>query len=421
MSEPEIRIVIPASNEESRISSTIREYCEHFEGRARIVVVANGCQDGTERIVGALQGRYPNLALITINARIGKGGAVRAGFFSGVEVLVGFADADGSTSAREFDRLITRLREFEADGVIGSRWIRGAMMQRPQPALRRIASRIFNGMVRVLFGLPFRDTQCGAKVFRRSAIEKVLPQLEVSNFAFDVDLLYRLRKAGCVVIEMPIAWAEGFEASKVRLLSASGSMLLAIVRLRLRDSLLARIPFFEYIARRSLIPVRESFHLLVLGARRQGDRSVEKYVEELARAWQDSGHTVQWIQTSDIVRRIRVTIWYALFGRHEYDAVLELASGLPYLIPAFSVKPRALLVSDPWDTGRRSARAYGLLYTGVRRIVTNDVSAAADRAREILVEIKRQGLYVALFDYEDGNWSINYTDSTSGIMKRQQL
>src|SRR6266404_2702171 len=98
MSEPEIRIVVPASNEESRISTTIREYCEHFGDRARVVVVANGCEDGTEHVVKTLQERYTNLALITINARIGKGGAVRAGFSSGLEPLVGFTDADGSTS-----------------------------------------------------------------------------------------------------------------------------------------------------------------------------------------------------------------------------------------------------------------------------------------------------------------------------------
>jgi len=244
MTEPEIRIVVPASNEEGRISTTVREYCEHFGARARIVVVANGCEDGTERVVTALQERYPNLALIAISARIGKGGAVRAGFSSGVETLVGFTDADGSTSAREFDRLITRLREFEADGVIGSRWLSASLVQRPQPALRRLASRIFNGIVRLLFGLPFRDTQCGAKVFRRGAIEKIFSQLEVANFAFDVDLLYRLQKAGCSVIETPIAWSEHFTASKVRLLSASFSMLLAILRLRLRDSLLARVPLF---------------------------------------------------------------------------------------------------------------------------------------------------------------------------------
>lgn len=420
MTEPEIRIVVPASNEESRISSTIREYCEHFGDRARVVVVANGCEDGTESIVSALQERYANLALIAINARIGKGGAVRAGFSSGVEPFVGFTDADGSTSAREFDRLITRLREFEADGIIGSRWMRGALMQRPQPPIRRVASRIFNGIVRLLFGLPYRDTQCGAKIFRRGAIEKVFSSLEVSNFAFDVDLLYRLQKAGCTVIESPIAWAEK-SASQVRLASASVSMLAAIVRLRLRDSLVARVPFFEYLGRRSLIPVRESFRLLVLGARRQGESNADKYTEELARDWQDAGHTVQWVQTSNLLRRAPVTIWYALFGRHEYDAVIELPSVLPYFIPALSVKPRWLLEHGGFDAGSWSAEVYRRFYRHVPRVVCDDVSTARDQARAMLKEIKSQGLYVALFDYQDGNWSINFTDTVSRVPKRQQL
>ncbi len=419
--EPLVRIVVPASNEEERISSTIREYCEHFGERARIVVVANGCDDGTERVVVALQERYSNLALISITGRIGKGGAVRAGFSSGVEPLLGFADADGSTNPREFDRLITSLREFEADGVIGSRWMRGAVMQRPQLLVRRIASRVFNGVVRLLFGLRYRDTQCGAKVFRRSAIDKVFSRLEISNFAFDVDLLYQLRRAGCTVIESPIAWTETFTASKVRLLAASYAMLVAVVRLRLRDTLASRIPFFEYLGRRSLIPVRDSFRLLIFGAEREGPRAVDKYVDELALHWQAHGHDVQWIRASTISTRGRISLWYALFGRSEFDAIVEVASPLPYFLPALSVKPKYLVVNDPWDVGARSAAMYRRFYGKVPRVEAGDALSAAGQAQAIVDDVKSSGMYLALFDRLDGNWSINFTDLASRTAKRQQL
>lgn len=419
MSTPEVRIVIPACNEEERISSTIREYCEHFGDRARIVVVANGCEDGTEQVVESFQQRYPNLALIAINARIGKGGAVRAGFSSGVESLVGFTDADGSTSPREFDRLVAHLREFEADGVIGSRWMHGAIMQRPQPLMRRIASRIFNGLVRVLFRLPYRDTQCGAKVFTRQAIEQIFPQLEVSNFAFDVDLLYRLRKAQRAVLESPIIWAENFQASTVRLATASWSMLFAILRLRLRDSLFGHVPFFEYVARRSVIPVKESFHLLVLGTLKEHPRDVDDYTEQMALGWGDAGHSVQWLQTSNFWWRLRIAVWYALFGRREFDAVIEVASGIPYFIPAFSVKPCFLVVARRMKPESTSARLYRRWYSRVPRI-TGDRSPAVE-ARAIIAQIKSSGLYVALFDRQDGNWSLTVTGTQPSPAKHEQL
>jgi len=408
-----MRIVVPASNEESRIANTVVEYCQHFGHRARVVVVANGCEDETERIVLMLQQRFENLALISINAKIGKGGAVRVGFLSGVEPLVGFTDADGSTSAREFDRLMTHLREFEADGIIGSRWLKGAVMQRPQPLSRRIASRVFNAVVRVLFGLRYRDTQCGAKIFVRSAIERVFPHLEVSNFAFDVDLLYQLNRKGCTVIEWPIAWSESFKASQVRLLSASCSMLLAIIRLRLRDSLLARIAFFDYLARRSVIPVRHSCRSLILVVRSQ-------FADELARHWQEGGHTVEWIMASGFRSRLRVLVWYVFFGRREYDAVIEVPSTVPYLIPAFSIKPRFLI--EFRNSPPRLARSiYRRWYRRVRRISADDDIAAREHADNALQAIKASGMYLALFDRQDGNWSITFTDNKSHTTKRQQL
>ncbi len=417
MSEPQIRIVIPASNEEARISTTIREYCEHFGARARVVVVANGCSDRTEEIVEALQTRYANLALISIGARIGKGGAVRAGFSSGIEPLLGFTDADGSTSAREFDRLITSLREFEVDGIIGSRWTRGAIMQRRQPLVRRIASRVFNGLVRVFFGLPYRDTQCGAKIFQRGAIVKVLPRLEISNFAFDVDLLYQLRRAGCSVLESPIAWSESFTASKVRLFGASCSMLLAIVLLRVRDSLLSQIAPFEYLGRRSLIPVCDAFTLLILTARQPHGRAVDGYVNELAERWQTLGHTVHWLHMDGWAARLKVLLWYALFGRREYDALVEVASSRPYFIPAFSMKPAFLILSSDRPA---PSKFYKRCYGAVQKIVPGN-SPAPDRADAIVQQIKSRGLYVAVFDRADGNWSINYTDSESRVARRQKL
>jgi hypothetical protein len=72
--------------------------------------------------------------------------------------------------------------------------------------LRRFESRAFNLIIRLLFGLHFHDTQCGAKVFRKSAVDSVLPQMVSSGFEFDVELLWRLKQGGYSVREVPIKW-----------------------------------------------------------------------------------------------------------------------------------------------------------------------------------------------------------------------
>jgi hypothetical protein len=127
--------------------------------------------------------------------------------------LVGYFDADGSTSIEEMKRLFLSLAAV--DGAIGSRWIPGSTLKVRQSVLRQLESRAFNLLIRVLFGLTYHDTQCGAKVFKKSAIDAVLPMMISRGFEFDVELLWRLRGAGYMVAEVPIEWQNKVD-SRVR-------------------------------------------------------------------------------------------------------------------------------------------------------------------------------------------------------------
>ena len=64
----------------------------------------------------------------------------------------------------------------DADGVIGSRYVPGSKVTTPQGLFRRLESRTFNLIIRLLFGLPYNDTQCGAKVFKKVPLDLVLPE-----------------------------------------------------------------------------------------------------------------------------------------------------------------------------------------------------------------------------------------------------
>ena len=106
-------------------------------------------------------------------------------------------------------------------------------MRPRQPLLRRLTSRVFNLLVvPTLLGYSFTDTQCGAKLMTREAVKRVLPKLGVTRWAFDVDLLFQLRRAGFEVVEIPSVWHD-VSGSRVKVIRASAEMLIALARLRL--------------------------------------------------------------------------------------------------------------------------------------------------------------------------------------------
>ncbi len=98
--------------------------------------------------------------------------------------------------------------------------------------MRRVQSRVFNILIRILFGLPYADTQCGAKAFRRELIDSILNTVESTGFEFDVELLWRARNAGYDVIELPISWSDR-GGSSVRM-TDSIAMLAGLLRIRIR-------------------------------------------------------------------------------------------------------------------------------------------------------------------------------------------
>ncbi len=200
--EAQYSLVIPAYNEESRIKPLF-DAITGFDGE--LIVVCDG-EDGTADIVDRIAASRPdlNIRCLRFDHRLGKGGGVIAGLEEARLPLVGYFDADGSTSIDEMKRLFLTLSS--ADGAIGSRWMPGATLKVRQSIMRQLESRVFNLIIRILFGIRYHDTQCGAKVFKKSAIDAVLPMMISRGFEFDVELLWRLRRGGCRVIEVPIEW-----------------------------------------------------------------------------------------------------------------------------------------------------------------------------------------------------------------------
>lgn len=454
--ERSTRIVIPAHNEEARIAATLRAYCEHFEADAVICVVANGCSDSTCDVVSKLQATYSNLELINIEGSIGKGGAVRAGLKAAVEDYVGFIDADMSTRPEEFRRLLGILRLRQLDGVIGSRWLRGSVVKPRQPIMRRIASRVFNGMVRVVLGLKYSDTQCGAKVFRRAALERVFYELALSNFAFDIDLLHQLDKCGFRVEELPTVWSNEAVGSKVKLAATSLSMFRALVWLRFRDSLIGQIPYFQLLVRDDILRVRDSLSILILSDSGDGAHPnvKNKFLAQCVRDWAARGNDVTIVSGrcpvasdvrldnvnpilklsrlfSDAIDRLRILIWYTFVSGRRYDVIIECASRAPYVIPALSVKSRYLFVEDQQLTTAGFCKnfIYAKFYTGAAKLICNgglelrlENSQTQLDASSLLDVLRGDSSANGFFALSERGWALHVVDRTGAsqrhILKR---
>lgn len=237
-----LSIIIPAHNEEKRISPTLESYTEYFDALQKskklayeIIVVINATTDKTLSLVRRAMKKHHEIHYLNLK-KGGKGNAVIEGFKQALKNksdLIGFLDADGATPPQAFDYLIQSLGE--CDGVIASRYLPESLVN-PKPSFRRIfASRLYNLLIRALFLMPYHDTQCGAKVFRREALAATIKQFTMAAYAFDVDVLYHLHKQHYLIKEVPTIWSDK-EYSKINFIKAGPRMALGIVRLRIANS-----------------------------------------------------------------------------------------------------------------------------------------------------------------------------------------
>jgi len=226
-----LSIIIPALNEAQRIEPTLTDYAETFDQDTEIIVVDNGSSDKTVKVVREMQVDYPQIKLLEFDKPLGKGGAVYAGFKKAHGEILGFVDADGATKAKEFSKLISEVKDEKVDAAIASRYTHDARVLTSQSLKRHLFSRTFNLFVKLFFGLKLKDTQLGAKVLTRQAYQSVANQLTIKNYAFDVELLWRLKQNGYDIKEIGICW-EDQAASRLNPLKDGLKSVWSLIKLR---------------------------------------------------------------------------------------------------------------------------------------------------------------------------------------------
>jgi len=205
-----LSIVFPAYNEEKRILPVLENYYLFFRKKLKddfeIIIIPNNCSDNTAEIAKKFSYDKSEVGFFEIKEYSGKGGAVMKGFELANGDLIGFVDADKSTSPKEFFKLYSNIKNN--DGIIGSRKIKGAKIIPERSFSKNLSSFAFSFIVRILFNLNYKDTQCGAKIFKKKVAKYFVKNLKEMGWIFDIDLLNLSKKKGYKIKEFPINWKD---------------------------------------------------------------------------------------------------------------------------------------------------------------------------------------------------------------------
>ena len=236
-----LTIVIPAYNEEPRLPRTFALLKSGIAEGAfgdiqvlEILVVDDGSKDLTKQICQNYQSLLlPQIRCIPVFPNQGKGNAIHTGIKSALGEWVLIADADTATPWDQFKKLWAKLNREQSSIAIGSRDLPESDVRTKQSWIREHMGKTFNFIVRLITGLPYRDTQCGFKLIHKKSILPFLDLLRVKRFAWDVELLMFARKNKLKISEVAVTW-EHQEASSVHPIRDASEMLLRVIEMRIR-------------------------------------------------------------------------------------------------------------------------------------------------------------------------------------------
>lgn len=209
-----VGVVIPCYNEEERLSSEEFKRFAHQNLGYHLCFVNDGSTDNTLGVLEELRkGNEGNISIYNCEKNGGKAEAVRQGVLHMVKDeqydYIGYLDADLSTDFRDFDDLVKTLENSDFKIVSGSRISRmGANITKE--SARKIISMTINMIIQKILGMPFKDTQCGAKIMDREIVVNMFTKKFITKWLFDVEIFMRMRKyygkeeAKLLICEQPL-------------------------------------------------------------------------------------------------------------------------------------------------------------------------------------------------------------------------
>lgn len=201
----DLSIVIPAYNEEKRIAQTLKDlhrFLVSSKAKHEVLVVDDGSSDQTALVV---KRALKTARVIRLYRNFGKGGAVKEGVRHALGAKILIVDADGATPIVELKKLQSEL-DLGYDIAIGSRYLKASRVIVKQNIVRRIVSRVGNFLIRSLLALPYKDTQCGFKLFQYLPAKLLFKDLRNLRFGYDFEILKTASQMDFTVSEIPVEW-----------------------------------------------------------------------------------------------------------------------------------------------------------------------------------------------------------------------
>lgn len=234
-----ISVIIPAYNEASRIGPTIKRLISylpnHFE-KFEIIVVDDSSKDKTAQIAGeyAAKAKHANgeLSIIHNKENRGKGFSVKAGMLKAKYPLVLFSDSDLATPIEEVEKLISHIGKY--DIAIASRNMKDSVIKTKQSFFRRLIGKMFPLVVNIFALRGIKDTQCGFKLFKKSAARKIAQRQTIDRFCFDVEQLIIAKQLGYKIMEVPVVWIDQ-KGSTVNPIKDSFRMLRDVFKIKINS------------------------------------------------------------------------------------------------------------------------------------------------------------------------------------------
>ena len=236
-----LSVVIPAYNEGYVIRETLCQTIEALEagvGDFELVVVDDGSSDDTVSIVAEQMASDERIRLVSYETNRGKGYAIRTGLAEVRGDTVAIFDADLDIAPSCISRLYDQLVSGRYDGVIGSKM--HAESSADPAFIRRFVTKLSIAAVGILFRIPFRDTQVGLKIFRKAAIDPIIPRLSVDRFILDIEILYWAHRKGLRIVEGPVTINRSGSVSNVTLaavIHSAADVLRLFVRTRFASNI----------------------------------------------------------------------------------------------------------------------------------------------------------------------------------------
>lgn len=237
MSEVFLSVIIPAFNEEKRVRNLpakLGPFLKDLGRPSEIILVDDGSSDRTAVEAEKLSGEIANLRILRHEKNLGKGAAVRTGMLKAVGRLRLMTDVDFSTPLSEFYKLWEIMSHSMADIAIGSRALAKSEIIKHQPFWRESLGKAFNGLVQLILIPGIYDSQCGFKLFKAEAAERIFRFTRINRWSFDVEVLYLAKKLGYKIVEVPVVWADSHD-SRVSPLKESWQTLRDLIKIRLMD------------------------------------------------------------------------------------------------------------------------------------------------------------------------------------------